>query len=294
MSTRVLPSRLLACAVWLGWGTLPARASAAPEPEDVLERCASAAERGQAARVSGKLRRARDEFKVCSAPACPAVVLRDCARWLAELDAELPHLVLRARDVRDRDVIGVRVYANGELVTRALDGRPIALDPGRYLLRYEVQSGAVAEQDVVLHLGDQQRMVSLRFDRALERDGSAAPLPAPAKPPARRPQRVESAEPTWGYVFGAGALASFAGFAFFELRGQDRYRELDGGCGRTRSCAEEDVERVRGDFIAAGSFLAVSVVCIGISTWQFLSSGRALPSAPPTAGAAPRGLGLHF
>src|SRR5688572_23828999 len=103
MSSRPPSSLLPACGFWLGTATLPAPAAAASGPDDVLETGASAAERGQQAHVAGKLLQAREEFRTCSAAVCPGIVLEDCRRWLAEPEAQLPRLTLRARDARDRD-----------------------------------------------------------------------------------------------------------------------------------------------------------------------------------------------
>jgi hypothetical protein len=261
-----------------------------PKIEDSLEACASAAERGQAARLAGRLVQARNEFRVCGARQCPQIVQEDCLRWLSEINQELPSVVFRARDGRNRDVISVRVYVNGKLLVEELDGKAIALDPGRYDVRYETASGAVGEETVLLRLGERLRELSVRFSEALESNGTLAPPKPPLPPASERPRRPSSKpvsrsdrqparSDTLGYVFGSAALASFGAFAYFELEGQDRYHELQAGCGRTRSCAEEEVNAARTDFILAGSFLAASAVLLGLSTWQFLSPSHQSSSA---------------
>jgi hypothetical protein len=87
-----------------------------------------------------------------------------------------------------------------------------------------------------------------------------------------------------GYAFAAGAVGSAALFGYFELEGQARYREMDAGCGRTHSCSPGDIDSTRTDFVLAGSFLAATVVCAGISAWQFLRPR----GQTPAAGSAPR------
>src|SRR5260221_7865258 len=156
MSIQARLIALVAGAVLLPLGMHAAPALADPAA-DMPEICASAAERGQAARHAGRLLHARDELRVCGADICPAVVQQDCLRWLSEIDQELPSVIVRARDAEDRDVIGVRVHANGQLLVDGLDGRAIPLDPGQYELRYETRSGAVMEEAILLRLGEQRR-----------------------------------------------------------------------------------------------------------------------------------------
>jgi hypothetical protein len=271
---------------------------------DTLEACATAAERAQRARLSGQLLRARGDLLVCGAPACPAIVRQDCLTWLSEVDDELPSVLLRARDARGRDVIGVRVYANGQLIAEELHGQAIALDPGRYELRYETRAGTQQERSILLQVREKRRAVTVRFAERLESDGSAARLPQ--DPPAPRspelslgPARRDAPAPTAGYILGAAGLAALGGFAYFELKGQGRYHDLKDGCGRTRSCSEDEVTSVRTDFILAGSLLAASAVFLGLSTWQLLTSRpRTSTTGRGAAGLAPRpavpSFRLHF
>ena len=58
------------------------------------KRCIDAAESGQQLRGAGKLMESRKAFGVCTAPACPAAVRRDCARWIEEVDAAIPTIAL--------------------------------------------------------------------------------------------------------------------------------------------------------------------------------------------------------
>lgn len=281
-------ARRMTVIAWGAWCSLSAVASVAraePAADDAADRCATLAESGQTERHAGRLLRARDAFGACAADACPGVVRHDCSRWMSELRTELPSVVLRARDARDRNVAGVRVYANGTLLVDELDGSPIDVDPGKYQLRFEARSGETTEQGIVITAGEQRRELSVRFTRALEPDGTVAPSPTPvvAPPPARSPSpavaplspRTESGSTpsnTLALAFGAAGIASLGAFTYFEIAGQSRYHELDEGCGRTGTCPPEDVSSVRTQFVAAGSFLALSVVCLSVSTWQFLRS----------------------
>jgi hypothetical protein len=276
----------------------------AEEGSDVLEACASAAERGQVARHDGKLLEARAEFRTCDAAECPAVVRADCTRWIAELEGETPSVVLRARDSRGQDVIDVRVSANDLLVTNHLDGEAIALDPGRYDFRYETTSGAVATTTVLLALGEQRREITGTFAVSLMPDGSvmhppslpdrlvthpsprvADPGPAPLRP---------MGTPALAYVFAGVSAVSLGAFGYFEIVGQSGYSDLQDGCGRTHSCSSAQASPVKTDFVAAETFLATAVVFGGLAAWQFLSPRRSASTGWLRTPAAPARGSLLF
>jgi hypothetical protein len=277
---RFVSRSALACSI----AFLPASRALATESDDVLETCASAAERGQVARHEGKLLAARTEFRKCDATECPAVVRTDCARWNAEVEEETPSVVLRARDARGRDVIDVRISSSEGTITNHLDGVAVELDPGRYDLRFETPSGASTSLTVLLALGEQRREVTGTFAVALNADGSRAldlspPALATPAPRASHAANVEARPGALAYVFTAVSAVSLGAFGYFELSGQSGYSDLENGCGRTRSCSSEQADPVRTDFVAAATFLGVAVVFAGLATWEFLT-----PRRPATAG----------
>jgi hypothetical protein len=284
IAVRFASRSALACFIAL----LPASRALAAESDDVLEACASAAERGQVARHKGKLLEARAEFRRCDATECPAVVRTDCARWNAEVEEEMPSVVLRARDARGRDVIDVRISTSEGTIANHLDGEAVELDPGRYDLRFETPSGASTSVTVLLALGEQRREVAGTFLVPLNADGSRAldfPQPVLATPGPRvdaRPSHaanVGAGPPALAYVLAGTSAVSLGAFGYFELLGQSGYSDLENGCGRTRSCSPEQADPVRTDIVAAATFLGVAVIFAGLATWQFLT-----PRRPSTAG----------
>ncbi len=70
------------------------RAFAGPAGASDASVCADAAEHAQQLRRTESTRAAREELvRTCAKPACPALVKKDCAAWLADLDKALPTLV---------------------------------------------------------------------------------------------------------------------------------------------------------------------------------------------------------
>jgi hypothetical protein len=104
---------------------------------DEPDRCATEAEAGQAARAAGRLRAAREHVISCARESCPRVIRSDFSRWLAEIETELPTIVVRARDGRGADLSEVTVFVDKVKVAERVDGRPIPLDVGPHELRFE-------------------------------------------------------------------------------------------------------------------------------------------------------------
>jgi hypothetical protein len=68
---------------------------------DPIDACIAAAEEGQHLRLEGELTFAREKFLACSHVECPAVLRADCTRWLSELEAVKPPVVVPAAPRRD-------------------------------------------------------------------------------------------------------------------------------------------------------------------------------------------------
>src|SRR4051812_253633 len=99
--------------------------------------CVAASEKGQQARAAGKLREAHDQFVVCGADACPTLVRKDCVQWNGEISQSRPTVVFAARDKQGKDFFDVTVVMDGEVLVRKLDGKPVTIDPGKHVFRFE-------------------------------------------------------------------------------------------------------------------------------------------------------------
>src|SRR5262245_56106628 len=71
--------------------------AAPPQGDQVKVTCAQAYETAQRLREGHRLREAREQLLVCARPECPALLRRDCAPWLGEVEAVLPSIVVVAR-----------------------------------------------------------------------------------------------------------------------------------------------------------------------------------------------------
>src|ERR1700678_4573205 len=91
----------------------------AAKADDTVRVCIAASTDGQTLRKQGRLLAAREEMIACARDACPPIVRSHCARWLSEVDAATPSVVVRAEDPAGADVMGARLF---------IDGRPGKLD----------------------------------------------------------------------------------------------------------------------------------------------------------------------
>src|SRR5262245_15626009 len=106
--------------------------------QDSKQDCLDSYVQAQVRQKEGALRAAREALLVCSQPACPAPIPADCGRWLTEVDARLPSVVIAARGPDGNDRTDVTVSLDGKPLVDKLDGKALAVDPGAHVLRYEL------------------------------------------------------------------------------------------------------------------------------------------------------------
>jgi hypothetical protein len=197
MTTRALRSKRwrltatrAAFVAWAAWAWLGARTASGDETKVT---CIAAADRGQELRDEGKYGAAREAFVACARDACPAVIAKSCLRWLTDLDAALPTVVIGARDAEGRDVAAARVLVDGVVVAEKLDGMPRSIDPGPHVVRVEREGSAPSEVHVVVRAAEKGRAIVATLaplaapPAAVPPHGTAPPSPAEPEPSATPP-----------------------------------------------------------------------------------------------------------
>jgi hypothetical protein len=234
---------------------------------DAVRACIAASTDGQGLRQKGQLLAAREQMIACARDACPSIVRSHCARWLGEIDAAIPSIVVRAEDASGRDVLGARLAIDGRPAT--LDGKPVRLDPGPHVVAVEVQGGSRKEEQVLVVEGEASRRVTIRMpDR-----------PAASPPLAREPSVVRRHVPTGAWVLGAAGVVSLGVATYFGIAAGNDLRSLQTTC--SPHCSQAATQPGRADAAAFDVLLGVGVAAIvGAVTWAV-----ALPSRETTASA---------
>ncbi len=225
--------------------------------------CLDAHTSAQRDRRLGQLRAAKEQLIRCSDAGCPAPVVEDCTRWLGEVEAEQPTIVLAAKDAAGNDLTQVRVQLDGVLLLEQLDGRPVDVDPGDRVFRFESPDGIVVEKQVLVRAGEKARLVEAALIPKAREDEAPAIVNAAPLPPPRT-----TSIPTTAWVLWAGAVVAGGTSAYFGIRGRMQESELDRTC--RGYCSSDDVSSVRLKYIAADVSLIVALVSGGVGTLMAL------------------------
>jgi hypothetical protein len=228
--------------------------------------CVAAAEQAQQLRSDHQLNRAREELLKCAQATCPGVVRTDCTQWLAEVDAALPSVVLKAYDTSGKDIVAVRVLVDGVKLADRLSGLALPIDPGIHQFRYESPGMVPLEERVVVGEGEQRRTLTVRLtpvSPVVRPDVAGAPVPSAA--------RRTDTTPVLAYVFAGAGLVALGSFAYFGLKGRSEASDLAEGCGATKTCTEAQVDPVRTKLLVADVSLGIGLVSLGVATWLFFA-----------------------
>lgn len=261
--------------------------------EDERSACATVAEQAQELRKAHKLRDAQQKFLICAQPNCPGVVRTDCIQWLSDVDKAMPSVVIRASGSSNNELIAVRTWVDGAILSDKLDGLARPVDPGIHNFRFEADGMRPIEQQIVIREGEDRRMLAVQFNSI-----SSAPSDSTFLDSSQSGTARTQPLPVLPLVFGGVGLVALGSFAYFGVNGRGEAADLASGCGATKTCSDEQIDHVRRKLQLADISLGVSLVSFAIATWMFVSHERAKAredatlqiSAAPGAGTVKLGL----
>ncbi|MDP3238332.1 MAG: hypothetical protein Q8N26_36400 [Myxococcales bacterium] len=249
-----MPHLTSTCVVML----LSVTALAAP----TVEQCVTASTAAQREQKNGSYLAAKRQLQVCASSQCPAVVENDCTKWLAEVLASMPSLVVVAR-VDGVDQRQARVLLDGHLWQAELSGRPEDIEPGAHELTVTVGT-QTRLQRLLINVGEKNRLVVFDFSTTVQ-----------VEPTARAARSV----PVLPLVLSGVAVAGVATFSVLGLTGRASLEALSKQeCASTKSCNPSQVANVQRQFLIADVSLGVGVVSALFAAWQWW----AWASAPVT------------
>ena len=257
-----------------------AQFAATPALAEPVDACISAFESAQVERDQGRLTRSRELLLRCSREPCPTVIRQDCREWLFELEPRVPTAVLRARLGDGTDLSDVRVFVDGELLVSKLDGRPVRLDPGERLLRWEHAGFAPVETRIIVREGEKNRFVSAVFS-AREGESEAEPTSSGHGPTEADREPHESTDvPVGVWAAGGVGVVGLGTFTVLGLSVQSRESDFESTC--APNCTPSRVQALERDALIANVALGVGLAGFAIATWILLSSDPK-PSQPGVA-----------
>jgi hypothetical protein len=267
----------------------------AGSPPDAKQKCIAAVEQGQTQRDDGKYRQARLSFLACAQDACPRVIQQSCTKWLRELDESAPTIVVAAKDDQGNDLTDVNVTFDGAPFATLLDGKPIEVDVGEHVLRFDREGSLPVEQKLLLRAGEKARLVAVTLRRAVT-EADAGPAEVVRPEPVLSPRHVVSAS------VAIGALAAAGTGVYFLLRSnQDKSSAAGmrvGDLSNTSACAspapslaascqslDNLVTSQHNEMnVATGLFIGAGVLAAGaVASWFLWPKAHA--SEPQTTGA---------
>lgn len=237
--------------------------------------CAQAYESAQESRASGQLQETRQRLAFCAQTECPSFVQKDCARWLVEVERELPSIVVAAPGLDATTAAGVVVKIDGQIVSRGLSGEPVTLDPGSHELVVESPGQVPVMRTIMAQQGVQKRAVEIEF-------ASLAPAASTELDPG--PDSASHLQPYAFAAWGAGAIGLGA-FAVLGTLGRAEEDSLRQEC-RARAptpeqaapglCSSEEIESRKSDyeqkFVAADVGLLVGIAGVATGTVLYVLS----------------------
>jgi hypothetical protein len=229
--------------------------------------CATAYEQAQEFRADGKLRQARKALEACVQPTCSEFVRTECGRWLSEVEASMPSLVLVVKK-GDKELEVVRVLYDDEPIKESLDGKAVPVDPGQHTLQFLTDEAQPTSLKIVIREGEKNRQVVVELPSDNERRSNVDAKTEPKNLPA-----PQGSSRTWlPYAFGGVALLGVSGFVAFGLMGNSEYAERERTCGHT--CSDAEVQSVRTKYYLADVSLGVGLVSLGVASYLFITSNH--------------------
>ncbi len=199
-----------------------------------------------------------------------------CDRWITEVEASTPSIVIRALDATGHDVVDVRVSVDGAAFVERLDGTARPLDPGAHQMRYQREGSTPRMESLMVAEGEKDRLITLR----LSGDASAPPRIA-----ADQPSPVPNH--TLPYLLIGAGVASLGAFAYLAISGQNQYDDWE-----ARGRPESGLSSIQVQRAFAWAALGVGVISSAVGIWMLATSSTSQSRAAGTTtsmvvGAAP-------
>ncbi len=261
-------------------------AGGTPSDNATKQQCAEADLHTQQLRRDEKLTAARAQLKICTDPACPALVRDDCAQRLDELDKVQPTLVFDVKDAQGRDMTEVKVSVDDQPLVDHISGAAIPVDPGAHAFTFETKGEKPVTRQLVLREGEKARHEQVRF--------GSAPVLVVVPPPASSGSRGSGQRKAGLVVGGLGLVGIGLGALFGELA-SSKWSAAQKACPSSSTCRPSQNETgndERTNALTLATVSTVSFIAGGVLTAGGVTLLVSAPSGSSTEGRPAQGLQL--
>jgi hypothetical protein len=236
--------------------------------DDTKRACVAASTDGQTLQKADRLIEAGEKFRFCASGPCPELVRSRCTQWLRDLNAEIPTVIVRAKDAAGSDVVDIGVTIDGHAVAA---GRQEPLDPGEHVAVVTRPDGHTQEERFLLVDGEHARVLTVHL----------APQ-APSHDPDPPVARSSGGLPAGTWVLGGLSLVAFGGAVFFYAQASSDLSQLQKTC--SPNCTSSQTQPVFVNQDLAYVSIGVGIVALGSAiAWALLDSP---PQSPPKTAAS--------
>jgi len=228
--------------------------------------CISAYEQTQTLRKDGKLVAAKAQAAVCAQTSCPALLTKDCSKWLSELDALIPSVILDPRTAAGGLRADVRVKLDGVALAEKIDGKPLLLEPGAHTFVFEADGAAPVERTLALREGDKNKKITVTLAPPVEVRTEERPVP------------------TGVWIFGGVSVVALTASAVLAATALGKKSDLDACKPR---CAPDDVNAMTVRFTMADVALGAGVMAGAAALYLFFTRPTAEANAARTGRLGP-------
>jgi hypothetical protein len=182
-----------------------------------VETCSVAYARGQEERLAGRLYNARSAFQQCSSSACSPELVRDCGRWLQEVEADLPTVRVSVHAPNGAAISQLSVTIDGQTLPQSALSAPIVLEAGPHELRFEAPGYESVQLEKALRPSDREVNVAVTL--------------RPPPPPAPAVEKAESRKvPLASWILAGVGTAALGTSIYFGVKAKGEYRDLERDC----------------------------------------------------------------
>jgi hypothetical protein len=155
---------------------------------------------------------------------------------------------------------------DGQVLTTALDGRAIAIDPGTHAFQFELSPYPPMKETVVVREGENDRIVSIDFTPGGTAESGRIEQGASA---------VRGPVPLATYLLAGAGLASVTGFVVLAESAMADTHAL--GC--APFCSTSIVAPIRTKYAIGDALLGIGVVSFSLAAFFYIARPNARPNA---------------